>query len=43
MHNESLFSGYATASEVIAKPNKWIIVMCDYNPFTHRQYKKDSF
>jgi len=22
------------ASEVIAKPDKW---MCDYNPFTHRQ------
>ena len=24
-------------SEVIAKPDKWIIVMCDYNPFTDRQ------
>jgi len=21
----------------VEKPDKWIIVMCDYNSFTHRQ------
>jgi len=29
-------------SEIIAKPDKWIIVMCDYNPI-HTQAIKKGF